>query len=69
MKLRPHGGLFEKMDFEIEAFTLEKQWWNPALKSIFLQYIYFRETYFLTNLVSMNQFQFLEDFGMHVYCD
>ena len=28
--LRPHGGLFEKMDFEIEAFALEKQWWNPA---------------------------------------
>ena len=26
--LRPHGGLFQKMDFEIEAFALEKQWWN-----------------------------------------
>ena len=25
----PHGGLFEKMDIEIEAFALEKQWWNP----------------------------------------
>ena len=25
MILRPHGGLFEKMDFEIEAFALEKQ--------------------------------------------
>jgi hypothetical protein len=30
MILRPHGGLFEKMDFEIETFALEKQWWNPA---------------------------------------
>ena len=30
MILRPHGGLFGKMDFEIEAFALEKQWWNPA---------------------------------------
>ena len=30
MILRPHGGLFEKMEFEIEAFALEKQWWNPA---------------------------------------
>ena len=26
MILRPHGGLFEKMDFEIEACALEKQW-------------------------------------------
>ena len=30
MILKSHGGLFEKMDFEIEAFALEKQWWNPA---------------------------------------
>jgi hypothetical protein len=30
MILRPHGGLFEKIDFEIEAFALEKQWQNPA---------------------------------------
>jgi hypothetical protein len=30
MLLKSHGGLFEKMDFEIEAFALEKQWWNPA---------------------------------------
>jgi len=27
---RPHGGLLEKIAFEIEAFALEKQWWNPA---------------------------------------
>ena len=30
MILRPDGGLFEKIDFEIEAFALKKQWWNPA---------------------------------------
>jgi hypothetical protein len=30
MILRPDGGLFEKIDFEIEVFALEKQWWNPA---------------------------------------
>ena len=30
MILRPDGGLFEKMDFEIEEFALEKQYWNPA---------------------------------------
>ena len=30
MILRLRGGLLEKMDFEIEAFALEKQWWNPA---------------------------------------
>jgi hypothetical protein len=30
MILRPHGGLFEKIDFEIAAFALEKQWRNPA---------------------------------------
>ena len=22
--------LFDKIDFETEAFALEKQWWNPA---------------------------------------
>ena len=30
MTLRPDGDLFEKIDFEIEAFALEKQWWNPT---------------------------------------
>ena len=30
MILRPDLGLFEKIDFEIEVFALEKQWWNPA---------------------------------------
>ena len=30
MILRPDGGLFEKINFEIEVFALEKQWWNPA---------------------------------------
>jgi hypothetical protein len=30
MILRPHGSTFEKIDFEIEAFALEKQCWNPA---------------------------------------
>ena len=30
MILRSDVGLFEKIDFEIEAFALEKQWWNPA---------------------------------------
>ena len=28
--LRPYGSLFEKINFEIEAFALKKQWWNPA---------------------------------------
>jgi hypothetical protein len=30
MMLRPDGGLFEKINFEIEAFALKKHWWNPA---------------------------------------
>ena len=30
MIFRPHESSFEIFDFEIEAFTLEKQWWNPA---------------------------------------
>ena len=30
MILRPDGGLFEKINFDIEVFALEKQWWDPA---------------------------------------
>ena len=31
MILRPDRGLFEKINFEIEVFALEKQCWNPAV--------------------------------------
>ena len=31
MILRPHESSFEIFDFEIEAFALEKQCWNPAV--------------------------------------
>ena len=30
MILRPQWSIFEKIEFEIEAFVLEKQCWNPA---------------------------------------